>query len=126
MLFVQSILYHLAVNLVKASFALQYIRLFSLVRPVTYTCYGLFVLIFGAAAWGVCGVVFMCRPIESYWNLRTSGKCLSAESHFFSTSIIGIVLDWAIWILPIPVVGRLKLPYRQKMGLLCVFGLGGM
>jgi hypothetical protein len=126
MLYVQSIFYHLAINLVKASFALQYIRLFELVRPITYTCYGLLVLILGAATWGVFGVVFLCSPINSYWNLKVPGQCLRAEAHFFSTSIVGIVLDWAIWILPIPVVGRLNLPYRQKVGLLGVFGLGGM
>ena len=51
---------------------------------------------------------------------------MDAETHFFSTSVIGIILDWAIWILPIPVVGRLKLPRRQKWGLMGVFGLGGM
>jgi hypothetical protein len=74
----------------------------------------------------VFGVIFLCNPIPSYWDLRVSGMCRNAEDHFFSTSILGIFLDWAIWILPIPVVGRLKLPRRQKMGLLAVFGLGGM
>lgn len=54
------------------------------------------------------------------------GTCLNAENHFYSTSIIGIVLDWAIWILPIPVLGGLSLPRRQKIGLLGVFGLGGL
>jgi hypothetical protein len=124
MVFTQSILYHLSINLVKASFALQYLRLFSLVRPIARSCYVLLILILGAAAWGVFGVTFLCTPIRGYWNLSAAGKCHDAESHFFSTSLVGIALDWAIWVLPIPVVGRLKLPYRQKMGLLVVFGLG--
>jgi hypothetical protein len=125
MVFSQSLLYHLAGALIKASFALQYLHLFSLIRPITYTCYLLLAVILGAAAWGVFGVIFLCNPIPSYWDLRVPGSCGNAEDHFFSTSILGIVLDWAIWILPIPVVGRLKLPRRQKMGLLAVFGLGG-
>jgi hypothetical protein len=66
MLFVQSVFYHLAVNLVKASFAMQYIRIFEVVRPVTWACYGLLGLVLGAAAWGVFGVVFLCDPIQSY------------------------------------------------------------
>jgi hypothetical protein len=51
---------------------------------------------------------------------------MDKENHFWSTSIIGIVLDFAIWLFPMPVVGKLKLPKRQKMGLLAVFGLGGL
>lgn len=51
---------------------------------------------------------------------------MNAERHFLSTSVIGIVLDWAIWILPIPVVGQLNLPRRQKCGVVGVFGLGGV
>ncbi|KAF1918624.1 hypothetical protein BDU57DRAFT_116496 [Ampelomyces quisqualis] len=126
MIFTQSLLYHLAIALVKSSFILQYTRLFSLVPFITRTCHILLVFILGAAAWGVFGVVFMCRPTRSYWDLGVPGSCLSAEDHFFSTSVLGIVVDWAIWILPIPVVGRLRLPRRQKMGLVGVFGLGGI
>jgi hypothetical protein len=126
MVYTQSILYHLSIALVKASFALQYLRLFSLIRPLTYTCYLLLALVLGAATWAVFGVVFLCDPIRSYWDLRVPGTCGNAEDHFFSTSVVGIFLDWAIWILPIPVVNRLNLPRRQRMGLLAVFGLGGM
>ncbi|KAF2024122.1 hypothetical protein EK21DRAFT_118088 [Setomelanomma holmii] len=124
--FAQSIMYHLAINLVKASFALQYLRLFSLVPAIVRACYMLLLLVLGATAWGVFGVVFLCKPVHTYWDITASGKCINAEDHFFSTSIIGIVLDWAVCMLPIPVVGRLKLPHRQRMGLLFVFGLGGL
>jgi hypothetical protein len=126
MIFTQSLLYHLSTALVKISFTIQYLHLFSHLRSVTRTCYVLLALILGGAAWGVFGVIFLCRPIRSYWNLRVPGKCLDAETHFFSTSVVGIVLDWAVWIIPIPVVGRLNLPFRQKVGVVGVFGLGGL
>jgi hypothetical protein len=122
----QAILYHLASNSVKASFVLQYIRLFSFYPHIVWTCYFIFILIFGAAAWGIFGNVFLCDPVQSYWDVTLSGTCMDKESHFWSTSIIGIVLDFAIWVLPIPAVGKLKLPKRQKTGLLVVFGLGGL
>ncbi|CAO2647067.1 Nn.00g079890.m01.CDS01 [Neocucurbitaria sp. VM-36] len=124
LVFAQSILYHLSVNLVKASFTLQYLRLFSLIPSIVYSCYILLVIILGAAAWGIFGVVFLCAPVQSYWNVTVSGTCKNAENNFWSTSIIGIVLDCAIWVLPIPVVGGLRLPRRQKIGLLIVFGMG--
>jgi hypothetical protein len=124
LVYAQSICFYLAINLVKSSFVLQYLRLFAVIRPAVYCCYLLLFTILSVTAWGVSGVVFLCRPVRSYWNLDVHGKCISAEIHFASASIIGIVVDWAIWILPIPLVGRLKLPYRQRVGLLIVFGLG--
>lgn len=102
----------------------QYLRLFSHLRYPRYYCYVLLVLILGAAAWAVFGLVFLCRPIQAYWDVKIDGHCMDAEEHFWSTSIIGIVLDWAIWILPMPVVGSLRLPKRQKWGLWGLFGLG--
>lgn len=125
LVFAQSIFYHLSINLVKASFILQYARLFSLIPSIKYTCFVLLFIIVGATAWGVGGVIFLCRPVQQYWDMTVGGTCMDAESHFWSTSIIGIVLDWTIWILPIPVVGKLKLPRRQKSSVLVVFGLGG-
>jgi hypothetical protein len=68
--------------------------------------------------------MFLCQPISAYWDFKASGTCMNAEVHFFSTAVVGIILDWAVWILPIPVVVRLKLPQKQKWGLVGVFGLG--
>jgi hypothetical protein len=93
---------------------------------MVYACYVVLICSLGAASWGVFGVIFLCKPVHKYWDSAVAGTCMNAESHFWSTSIIGIVIDWAIWLLPIPVVGRLRLPRRQKMGLLVVFGLGGL
>ena len=122
----QAIFYHLASNLVKASLALQYIRLFSVISPMVWACYGLFILILGAATWGIFGSVFLCDPVKSYWDATLHGTCMAEKERFWSSSVIGIVLDFAIWLLPVPVIRKLNLPRRQKMGLVIVFGLGGL
>jgi len=124
LVFAQCLIYQIAINVVKTAFMHQYLRLFSHLRYPRYYCYVLLVLIIGAAAWAVFGLVFLCRPIQAYWDVKIDGHCMDAEDHFWSTSIIGIVLDWAIWILPMPVVGSLRLPKRQKWGLWGLFGLG--
>jgi len=126
LVFAQSIFYHLSVNLVKASFVLQYTRLFNICPSIMFACHTILVTILGATAWGVFGVIFLCNPVRKYWDMTAVGTCMDAETHFWSTSIMGIILDWMIWILPMPVVGKLKLPRRQKLGLLVVFGLGGL
>lgn len=125
LVFAQSLLYQLAINLVKMAFTFQYLRVFSHIRCPKYYCYVLIVSILGATAWGVFGIIFLCKPISTYWDVKMDGKCMNAEHHFWSTSIVGIVIDWAIWVLPMPIVRQLNLPRRQKWGLWVVFGLGG-
>jgi hypothetical protein len=68
----------------------------------------------------------MCKPIQKYWKPNLPGKCLDVEKHFWSSAIVGIILDFIIWIFPMPVIGTLNLVRRQKLGLLVVFGLGGL
>lgn len=112
-------------NLVKTAFTFQYLHIFSHLPYPKFYRYSLFLLIVGVTVWGVFGIIFLCRPVQTYWNVDIDGSCMNAEHHLWSTSIIGIVIDWAIRILPMPVVGKLQLPRRQKCGLWAVFGLGG-
>ena len=117
-------LYHLASNLVKAPRLIQYIRPFSPIPYIIWSCCILLALVVGATGWGVFGNIFLCKPVQSYWDITITGTCMNKEKHFWSASVIGIVIDFAIWILPLPVLSLLKLPRRQKLGLLVVFGLG--
>lgn len=125
LIFVESLFYQLAVNLVKATLIIQYLRVFAQSLYVKLSCYVLAIAILGASTWGVFGIIFLCNPVETYWDVGVDGRCMNTERHFQSTSIVGIIIDWAIWILPMPIVGKLKLPRHQKWGLWVVFGLGG-
>ncbi|KAF2646868.1 hypothetical protein P280DRAFT_387957 [Massarina eburnea CBS 473.64] len=123
--YVQSLLYHIITNLIKASILIQYRRIFiSISRSTMLATTALMLLTAISFAWGFFGVLFLCTPVEKYWDTQTPGRCINAEAHFWSTAILGIVLDFAIWVLPIPVVGRLRMGRRQSWGLVAVFGLG--
>lgn len=123
-MFAGSIFYHTAVNLVRVSILFQYHRLFQHLLAVRVCIYVVGVATLGAMAWGVFGIVFLCRPVHKYWQGSVPGRCMDAEDHFWSCSLMGIVLDCIIWALPMPVLGRLRLRRRQKVGLLVPFGLG--
>ncbi|KAF2705774.1 hypothetical protein K504DRAFT_448229 [Pleomassaria siparia CBS 279.74] len=124
LVYAQSIIFHTGINLVKISILTQYTTIFSHIRYMRKTCRVLHFFVVGAAAWGVLGVVLLCHPTRKYWLPTTPGSCLDIETHFWSSSMIGIFLDVVIWILPMPVIGTLQLESRQKVGLLMVFGLG--
>ncbi|PSN74313.1 hypothetical protein BS50DRAFT_627651 [Corynespora cassiicola Philippines] len=126
LVFAHSIIFHLAVNLVKISIVLQYIQVFKSIRSITFVCYTFIFMIAGAFGWGVFGVVFLCYPVPKYWDPQLpDGECMDAMRHFESTAICGVLLDFAIWVLPMTLWNRLNLERRQGLGLMFVFGLGG-
>ena len=124
LVYVQSITFHLAINFVKASIILQYLVVFSTYKVIRYICFFLLFAILVAMAWGVFGIAFMCNPISRAWKPLLMGTCINSEHHFWSTATLGICLDFAGLVLPMPVIGKLRLPRRQKAGLVGVFGLG--
>ncbi|KAH7135017.1 hypothetical protein B0J11DRAFT_564445 [Dendryphion nanum] len=120
----QSIFFHVCINLIKIAIVIQYSVIFFSRLHVRYLCYTLLFLIAGASSWGIFGVVFMCSPIQKYWRPELTGSCLDAEKHLISSAVVGITLDFTIWVLPIPIVQQLRLPRKQKIGLLIAFVLG--
>ncbi|ORY19184.1 hypothetical protein BCR34DRAFT_552696 [Clohesyomyces aquaticus] len=125
LVFAQSIFYQACIHVVKSSIIIQYFRIFSSNTIILIACHILLFLVMGAATWGILGVVFMCLPVRKYWDIAIPGTCMDPHDHFLSSASIGIVLDFAIWVLPMPVIGRMQLPGRQKAWLMAVFGLGG-
>ncbi|KAL5394405.1 hypothetical protein PMIN06_001580 [Paraphaeosphaeria minitans] len=123
-MFAGSIFYHTAVNLVRFSILFQYHRLFQHLLTFRLCIYVIGVATLGAMAWGILGIVFLCNPVRKYWHSGMPGKYMDAGDHFWSCSLVGVVLDCIIWVMPMPVLGRLKLRGRQKVGLLVPFGLG--
>ncbi|OMP85575.1 hypothetical protein BK809_0004246 [Diplodia seriata] len=67
----------------------------------------------------------MCHPVRRYWDPRVPGNCRDPETYWVATSSIGIIMDFIVWLLPMPLLRRLRLPIRQKLGLTAVFALGG-
>ncbi|CEJ60543.1 Putative Integral membrane protein [Penicillium brasilianum] len=70
--------------------------------------------------------VFQCSPIKAYWDVSPTYpyKCLDGGSIVFSASVINIFTDFLVTALPMPLIWRLKLPARQRLAVISIFGLG--
>ncbi|KAF1360452.1 hypothetical protein EJ07DRAFT_23357, partial [Lizonia empirigonia] len=68
-----------------------------------------------------------CRPLAHAWNPLVPGTCVKDKLvvHIVSASI-NTASDLIIMILPQPVIWRLELGVRRKLGLSAVFLLGGL
>ncbi|KAJ9602386.1 hypothetical protein H2200_013241 [Cladophialophora chaetospira] len=66
-------------------------------------------------------ITFACSPVAKQWDPSIPGHCIHTVQSYYGTSLGFDVLIIAI---PIPILLKLKLNKRQKIGLIGVFCLG--
>lgn len=116
-------LYNGSLTAIKLTFLLQYHRILGTgqMRKVIMVA---FVLI---AMWSISQllvVIFTCTPIHKFWLPETPGTCIPNLPFWYANAAGNIVTDVIVFILPLPVLGRLNLRKSQKLALIGVFSLG--
>jgi hypothetical protein len=77
--------------------------------------------------WGIFSAIFTCIPIHAFWDFGYAGaKCLDKKFMWFFNASLNLLTDIILVALPMPVLKQLDLPKKQKIGLMCIFGLGGL
>ncbi|KAL1836299.1 hypothetical protein VTJ49DRAFT_5323 [Mycothermus thermophilus] len=70
-----------------------------------------------------------CRPVSYYWRQYTDptavGTCIDAPLFYFINGIIGLFIDVAILLVPIPTLIKLQMPPTKKIFIGGIFLLGG-
>ncbi|KAK7949334.1 uncharacterized protein PG986_010220 [Apiospora aurea] len=63
----------------------------------------------------------------SYWNLsRTESDCISEVPGLLSQTILTVLIDFTVCVLPMPTLYHLSLPLHQRLGLMVLFGLAAV
>ncbi|KAG8360559.1 hypothetical protein FVEN_g2188 [Fusarium venenatum] len=95
--------YTISLSFCKITFLLQYLRIMNV-------------------SLGICT---LCIPLEAFWDPRIKGRCFKDQTlMWYINGIMHIVVDFAIIVMPLPIVWKLKLPLSQKLWLSGIFGLG--
>ncbi|KAJ5198857.1 hypothetical protein N7491_000576 [Penicillium cf. griseofulvum] len=70
--------------------------------------------------------IFQCTPVSAYWHISPTGsyRCMDDGAIVFSASVINIFTDFLVTALPMPLIWSLKLPARQRLAVISIFGLG--
>ncbi|KAJ2907268.1 hypothetical protein MKZ38_006562 [Zalerion maritima] len=122
--FYSSILvYNAGMTFVKISILLQYRRIFhsGWFQRATLVLFVYIVL------WGIAVVIWvgvLCIPVDKFWNPDAEGRCLDLLPAFYVPAAMNIATDFAIFLLPLPVLKTIQLPRRQKYMLYGIFGIG--
>lgn len=67
---------------------------------------------------------FACTPIKKQWMPEIPGHCINLKVTYYWASAIFLLTDLIILILPQPLVWRLQISRKQKLGLSLIFCLG--
>lgn len=69
--------------------------------------------------------VFRCSPIHKVWDSMAPGNCIASEPTIFAAdTATSLVSDFAILILPMPLVWQLKTSLKRKLRIMIVFAGG--
>jgi len=119
------IVYYLSLGLTKSSIILQYQRIFAM-KKFQITSWIIMAAVIIYTVWAVFSSIFACVPVRAFWTLNVHAKCINQKAMWFTNAAINIITDFAIILLPMPVVRSLQMGKRQKQVLLLIFGIGGL
>lgn len=125
MFFPWGIFYDINVSLFKISILLLYRRVFSV--PWLRVAVDINIAFITAFTITLVGKdVFACTPIRKQWMPELPGHCINVQATYYWASAVFLLTDLIILVLPQPLVWRLQISRKQKLGLTVVFCLGMM
>lgn len=113
--------YALAIGLVKLSITWTLKRIFD----VPSVKIASFVIMGCSIAWMLqtIGVaIFLCQPTSLYWNPDVKGNCGNSTVAFTSVSVVDILVDGMILVLPMRPLSKLQVSKAHKIALFTIFG----
>ena len=131
-LLVVALLYLAAVVFPKLALLAIYLRIFVQPRFRT-TCYILATLIIANWVGNTVAGLLMCKPLQYLWDHSITGDPTLTGGHCFHiyvwmcwASLINIVTDVAMLVLPLPVIWKLHTSRSIKIGLTITFATGSV
>lgn len=131
--YAMQILYKLALYSTKTSILALYDRIFVSNTDRTFLgvpanfqtiCRTTVVIMAMYTVASVSATLAQCTPFSRIFDKAISGHCINVSAFWIANGVTNILTD--IWIIALPQwqVWKLKLPLRQKISLMAVFGLG--
>lgn len=115
--------YNLTLSFTKISMLVLYLRLLPMMSKYRLTVTISLYVIPLIALWLVLSSFMFCIPVSDFWSPVSQQRCLPKEIWFLNAALQIATDMWTVF-LPMPVLARLKLPRRQKVAVVLVFGLG--
>ncbi|KAI9036440.1 uncharacterized protein KD926_001783 [Aspergillus affinis] len=68
----------------------------------------------------------MCDPVPAYWDQRIKASCLDQRAALIADSVISVVSDLIILLLPLPLTWSLQMSRNKKLRVVGMLSAGGL
>lgn len=112
-------------SVTKASVILFFLRL-ATERSYRIVCYLAITYITMYTSSSLMINLFGCKPISGGWDRRPTNPsvCVTNSGYYYYATTSNAAMDVMLLVLPIPIVLRLRLAWRVKLGLVAMFSMG--
>ena len=124
---INCILFSFIMFFIKLAILLQYLRAFVPLKQrnwMFWACHILIWLNFLFYSIFFFFVIFACSPTEKLWKPWIEGNCFDHLAFMINASVIYTISDILIVILPQPIIWKLQISARRKIGLSAIFAVG--
>ena len=124
-IFITSGTYLLSLLGYKMSILCLYLRIFTISRRFRYCTWVVMFITFGYLFSDICTWIFGCWPIAKNWRSDLPGHCILVKADYGYGSL-NFITDLLIFVLPLPMVWRMQLSSKDKLGVSVIFMIGSM
>ena len=110
----------------KFSILILYLRLFAVNKKFRYCTWATMFFVGGYLGANLVTQIFGCSPRAKYWNPEIPGHCINYTKAGLAYGSMNVTSDLLIFVLPLPIVWRLVLSRREKIGVTVIFLSGAM
>ena len=123
--YVQAIIYVFPPLFSKLALLVFYIKLQNREKWYQYSVWFTIFVVVGSQLGILFSIAFACNPIAMSYDITiTDGECIDRAGVFKATAAFGVITDVLIFAIPIPMVFKLRISTRKKIGLIAIFFVG--
>ncbi|KAL6235259.1 hypothetical protein BDW75DRAFT_144777 [Aspergillus navahoensis] len=124
--YIATVLYCPMALLTKIALLSILVRIFSPYRNRVLFIYGFLAAITIYYVIAEVVKIRMCDPVPGYWTLDPNAKCLNQRAALIADSVISMVADILILVLPLPLTWSLQMSRNKKLRVIGMLSAGGL
>ena len=110
----------------KMSILLVYLRVYGINKKFRWAVYATMFITFAYLFSNFWTQLFGCHPFAKEFNKKLPGHCIDQIKSDYAYGSLNVITDAIIFILPLPMLWKLKLNKKEKVGLTLLFMVGSL
>lgn len=110
----------------KISILLVYLRVYKVHRLFRYATYATMFIVFSYLFSNFWTQLFGCHPFAKEYNKELTGHCIDYIKADYAYGSLNWITDLILFVLPIPMIWRLQLNVKEKVGMTLLFMVGSL